>query len=125
MVMSCSGTATLEVALLGIPLLIVYKLSPLTYLLGKYLIHTPFIGLPNIIAGQKIVTEWIQHQANPKNLTQEMQRILTDSLYAQTMREQLQQLKKQLGESGASDQVALLALEMLNLSDSNSNHYLF
>jgi lipid-A-disaccharide synthase len=115
-VMTSSGTATLEMALLGIPMVLSYRLSPLTYLLGRWLVQTPFIGLPNIIAGRKIVTELIQHQANAQNLFLEINRLLIDPLYAQTQREQLATVRQQLGKGGASMRVAELALEMLGLT---------
>ncbi|WP_419610919.1 lipid-A-disaccharide synthase, partial [Thiolapillus sp.] len=64
-VMITSGTATLETALLTVPMVIVYKLSPLTYWLGRWLVKSPFIGLPNIVADKAIVRELIQQQASP------------------------------------------------------------
>ncbi|MEK7813420.1 MAG: lipid-A-disaccharide synthase, partial [Candidatus Desantisbacteria bacterium] len=63
-----SGTATLEAACLGIPMIILYKLNWLTYLLGKLLIRIPFIGLPNIIAQKEVVPELIQAEANAQNV---------------------------------------------------------
>jgi len=112
-VMTTSGTATLEISLLTVPMVIVYKLAPITYWLGRWLVNIPFIGLPNIVAGKAIVKELIQHEATPKNLAVEVQRILSDVQYAAQMRENLSQVKKLLGQGGGSKNMAELALEML------------
>ncbi|MGR8980612.1 MAG: lipid-A-disaccharide synthase [Gammaproteobacteria bacterium] len=112
-IMTTSGTATLEIALLTIPMVICYKLAPLTYWLGRLLVKTPFIGLPNIIAGKGIVKELIQHEAGAEKLADEILLILTDQHYSQTIRENLENVKAQLGQGGGSRNMAGLALEML------------
>ncbi len=112
-VMTTSGTATLEIALLTVPMVICYKLSPLTYWLGRLLVKTPFIGLPNIVAGKSIVREFIQHEATANNLATEVERILMDRDYRETMLENLRDVKQRLGQGGGSKNMALLALEML------------
>lgn len=112
-IMTCSGTATLEVALLGVPMVIAYKLAGFTYSLGKRLVKTPFIGLPNIVLGQAIVKELIQDAANAENLAAEIKRILTDLDYANTLRQQLGQMQARLGAGGGSKNMAELALAML------------
>jgi len=112
-VMTTSGTATLEIALLTVPMVIGYKLSSLTYWLGRWLVNTPFIGLPNIVSGKSIIKELIQHDATADNLATEVIRILTDKAYADEMRENLIQVKQQLGQGGGSRNMAQLALEML------------
>lgn len=113
-VMTTSGTATLEIALLNVPMVIAYKLSSLTYWLGRWLVNTPFIGLPNIVSGKRIIKELIQHEATAENLSAEVLRILTDDAYAEQMRENLTQVKLQLGQGGGSKNMAQLALEMLS-----------
>ncbi|MDO9106190.1 MAG: lipid-A-disaccharide synthase [Methylovulum sp.] len=112
-VMTSSGTATLETALLGVPMVIVYKLATVTYWLGRWLVKTPFIGLPNIVAGKLIVKEFIQHEASAENLAAEVLRILTDQAYTDAMRENLHSVKQALGQGGASKTMAELVLEML------------
>ncbi|MFA6051251.1 MAG: lipid-A-disaccharide synthase [Methylobacter sp.] len=112
-VMTTSGTATLEIALLTVPMVIAYKLSSLTYWLGRWLVKTPFIGLPNIVMGNSIVKELIQHEATAENLAAEVKRILTDKVYGDEMRGNLSQVKQQLGQSGGSKNMAELALSML------------
>ncbi len=113
-VMTTSGTATLEIALLTVPMVIAYKLSTLTYWLGRWLVNTPFIGLPNIVSGKRIIKELIQHEATAENLSAEVLRILTDKTYAEQMRGNLNQVKQQLGQGGGSKNMAQLALEMLS-----------
>ncbi|WP_087870253.1 lipid-A-disaccharide synthase [Bathymodiolus platifrons methanotrophic gill symbiont] len=114
-VMTVSGTASLEIALLKVPMLVAYKLSTITYFLAKMLVNTRFIGLPNIIAGKSIVKEFIQYQATADNLAQEIIKLLQDKPYAQTMRDELQAVKKELGKGGGSKNMAKLAMEMLDV----------
>ena len=111
--MTTSGTATLEIALLTVPMVIAYKLSTVTYWLGRWLVNTPFIGLPNIVLGKGFVKEFIQHEATGENLAGEVKRILTDKTYADEMRVNLILVKQQLGQGGGSKNMADLALEML------------
>lgn len=113
-VMTTSGTATLEIALLTVPMVIAYKLSPLTYWLGRWLVNTPFIGLPNIVSAKSVIKELIQHDATAENLSAEITRILTDNAYADDMRKNLGQVKQQLGQGGGSKNMAQLVLEMLS-----------
>ncbi len=113
-IMTSSGTASLEIALLEIPMVITYKISWLTYCLGRWLINTRFIGLPNIIAGKAIVKELIQHHATALNLANEIDKILHDADYSKRIRQDLQAVKQQLGQGGGSQNMAQLASEMLN-----------
>jgi lipid-A-disaccharide synthase len=112
-IMTTSGTASLEIALLGIPMVIAYRLSPLTYWLGRLLVKIPYIGLPNIILGKPAIKELIQHEANAERLAEEITKILKDKPYTESIRQDLRRVKQQLGEGGGSKNMALLALEML------------
>jgi lipid-A-disaccharide synthase len=112
-IMTTSGTATLEIALLTVPMVIAYRLSALTYYLGRWLVKTPFIGLPNIVMGKGIVKELIQNTATAENLAAEVKRILTDKSYSDEMRAHLSQVKQQLGQGGGSKNMAALALALL------------
>ena len=112
-VMTTSGTATIEIALLNVPMVITYKLAALTYWLGRWLVNTPFIGLPNIILGKGFIKELIQYEATSENLAEEIQRILTDKFYADQMRDNLKQVKQQLGQGGGSKNMAELVLEIM------------
>ena len=112
-VMTTSGTATIEIALLTVPMVITYKLAALTYWLGRWLVNTPFIGLPNIILGKGFIKELIQYEATSENLAEEIERILTDKFYADQMRDNLKQVKQQLGQGGGSKNMAELVLEIM------------
>jgi len=112
-VMTASGTASLEVALLSVPMVIVYKLSTITYWLGKMLVKTPFIGLPNIVAGKGIVKELIQQQVSAEALFTEIERILLDQQYRQQMLDDLENVREKLGQGGGSKNMADLAIQML------------
>jgi lipid-A-disaccharide synthase len=114
-IMTTSGTASLETALLGIPMVIAYKLSTLTYWLGRLLVKTPYIGLPNIMLGKPAVKELIQQDATADNLVAEITKILNEEFYLEQMRRDLQEVKQQLGQGGGSKNTALLALEMLGV----------
>ncbi|QJD28754.1 lipid-A-disaccharide synthase [Methylococcus geothermalis] len=115
-VMTTSGTATLEVALLGVPMAIVYKLAPLSYWLGRLLVTIPFIGLPNILAGRKIVQEFIQREANAEAVGTEVLRILNEPGYALRIRRDLAGVQRTLGEGGGSRRLAELAADLLGAS---------
>lgn len=112
-VITVSGTATLEVALLGVPMAIVYRLAPLSYWLGRLLVKVPFIGLPNILAGRRLVREFIQHEATADNLAQEMSRILDHPAVADTIKQGLAEIRGVLGDRDGSFELALLARDML------------
>jgi lipid-A-disaccharide synthase len=75
-VLAASGTVTLEVALLERPMLIAYRRNPLTYMIAKKLVKTPWIGLPNILLQKGVVPELIQNQANPLKLARELCNLL-------------------------------------------------
>lgn len=112
-IISVSGTVTLEIALLGVPMVIIYRVSPLTYAIGKRLIRVDHIGICNIVAGKRVVREMIQHEAEPSPIAEEIARILTDPDYAAEIRKGLELVRERLGEGGCSGRVAAMALEML------------
>ena len=112
-IMTCSGTATLEIALLGIPMVICYRLNPLTYLVGRLIVNTRFIGLPNIVFGQGIIKELIQHEVTPDNLCNEIYRLLSDDKAAQQLRSDLGIVREKLGQGGGITQMANLVVDML------------
>jgi len=107
-VISVSGTVTLEIALVGTPMVIIYKLSPLTYQLAKRLVKVNNIGLCNIVGGETVVKELIQAEANPAMVADEIGAILTDAGYAGSIREKLAAIRERLGGGGASANVARL-----------------
>jgi lipid-A-disaccharide synthase len=101
-----SGTATLETACLGTPMIVVYRTSWLSYLLGRLLIRIKNIGLVNIVAGKTIVPELIQHQVEAMRLANTAARFLQDKDLRASVREELHQVKQKLGKPGASSLVA-------------------
>ncbi len=117
-VISVSGTVTLQTALVGTPMTILYKMAPLTYVIGKRLIKVPFIGLANIVAGKGVVREFIQDDATAEALSAEIIRILDDGPYNRQIREGLATVRERMGEGGCSLRVARMASE---LSQKNSD----
>jgi lipid-A-disaccharide synthase len=107
-----SGTVTLQNALVGTPMAVVYKMSPLTYAIGKRLVHVPFISLANIVAGKGVVREFIQDAATPETLAKEIIEILENTGYAEEIRGGLLSVREKMGEKGCSERVARMASEM-------------
>ena len=111
--MVASGTATLEAALIGTPMIIVYKISPLSFLMGRLFVNVSHIGMANIIAGRTIVPELIQGDANPERMAKELLAILTDEKRKTQMRKDLSGIREKLGSPGAAERAAQLALEII------------
>jgi lipid-A-disaccharide synthase len=101
-----SGTATLETACFGTPMVVVYRTSLATYWIGRMLIALKNIGLVNIVAGRQVVPELIQGKLTRRNLVQEAERILRDTTLRQQMRTELIAVREKLGTIGASARVA-------------------
>jgi lipid-A-disaccharide synthase len=91
-----SGTSTLETAILGTPMLIVYKVNWLTWLIGKSLVKIPHIGLVNVVAGEGIVPEFLQGEAKPLIIAEETLRLLNTPEELNYMRDQLERVKDKL-----------------------------
>jgi lipid-A-disaccharide synthase len=108
-----SGTATLEIGLMGTPMVITHKLAWLSYFILSRLVSISHIGLVNIVPGKEIVKEFIQHEAQPEKLAAETLRILEDENYNQNMRNELSKLRKLLGTGGGSKNIARLAYSMI------------
>jgi lipid-A-disaccharide synthase len=115
-VIVASGTATLETALLGRPMVIVYKVSPVSYYIGKKIIRVGHIGLANLIAGKTIVPELIQDEANPERIATEVINILNDRNRMDKMKAELTGIREALGQPGAAERAARLACSMLTES---------
>ena len=111
--LSASGTATLESAVLGTPVVVMYRLSRLTYLLGKKLVNLPHWSLVNIVAGKPVVPELIQHEVNGERIAAEVRRIVAPENYARICGE-LEAVREKLGEPGASERVADAIYGMMN-----------
>jgi len=110
---SVSGTVTMELALVGIPMVIVYRVSGLTYQIGKRVIKLPHIGICNIVAEKGIVKELIQHEVTPEAMAREIGNLLEDQRYADRMREEFLQVRTKLGSGGALGRLARVALGMM------------
>ncbi|MDD5477899.1 MAG: lipid-A-disaccharide synthase [Candidatus Omnitrophica bacterium] len=109
----CSGTATLEAAIMQKPFVIVYKTNMLNYLLYRPQIKIPYIGMVNIVAGRKIVPEFIQFAARPKMIAKAIIGLLQNLPSANRMSQDLKAVKESLGEPGAAGRAAKLILEFL------------
>lgn len=108
-----SGTATLETALLEVPMIIIYKISLLSYLIGRLIVDIKNIGLVNIIAGKTIVPELIQSDANGARIAAEALTILKNEARKQEMIKELKTTRARLGDPGAAIRAAQIALDML------------
>lgn len=105
-----SGTATLQSALIGTPMVVVYRASPLTYHIAKCLVKIPYISLVNILAGQEIVPELIQDRMTPDRIAHEALGILQDPRRQKEMTQSFQTIRTSLGEAGASKRAAAFIL---------------
>lgn len=112
-----SGTATLESALFETPLMIVYKVDPISYFIGKQLIQIESIGLVNVIAERKIVPEFIQSKFRKNYLLPEMEQLLFNGERRKQVIRDLKEIKKKLGEPGASQRAAEMAVSMINAAN--------
>jgi lipid-A-disaccharide synthase len=109
-----SGTATLEAALAETPMIVIYKISLLSYLIGRILIKVKNIGLVNIIAGKTVVPELIQAEANPDRIAELAHAILFNKMKRKTMELELKKIKELLGSPGAADKAARLVYSLLS-----------
>jgi lipid-A-disaccharide synthase len=110
-----SGTATLEAAIMETPMIIAYKVSFLSYMLGRFLIKVSHIGLVNLIAGRAIVPELIQGKATALRLAEEAVAILKNETLKRDMKQSLKLVHEQLGRGGAAKKAAYIAGEMMGL----------
>jgi lipid-A-disaccharide synthase len=115
LLLTASGTATLQAALIGRPMIIVYRTSPLTYQLAKRLVTIPYIGLVNILAGQVVVPEFLQDRMTSDNITDEALKILGDPEQQRVMQKAFQDIRISLGGAGASMRAAELILAEIEL----------
>ena len=110
-----SGTATLQAAVVGTPMVLLYKTSPVTYRLARWLINVKWIGLVNLVAGRSVVPELIQEEATAERLCQEVLHLLRDPSAYNDMKEGLRQVRQLLGEPGASSRAAQVVLSECRL----------
>jgi lipid-A-disaccharide synthase len=110
---TASGTATVEIALLGRPMIIMYRLAWLTYLIARWLVRVDHIGMVNLIAGERLMPELIQRDVNPKRIAVETRILLDDTKTRDRITEELSKLRQRLGAPGAAERVAELAFSMM------------
>jgi len=105
-----SGTINLESSILGVPNIMTYKLSQLSYLIGKYVLRIgdklPYFSMPNLLLDEKVVPELIMGDANPENISREALAILKDPARAEQMKENFFQLRSHLGQPGVITRIA-------------------
>lgn len=113
-ILTASGTATLEIGLLEVPMVIVYKIAALSHFILKFLVSIKHLGLVNIIPGKEIVREFIQQDAKPEDISKEALKLLNDKKYYDSMQHELSLIRQQLGGGDGSKNVAELAHKMMN-----------
>lgn len=113
LVLAASGTVTLEAAIAGVPTVIVYRVSALSYWMGRALIRVRHIGLANLIAGRTVVPELIQAQASAPQIADAAAAILENPEGLERLRRDLAEVRDQLGGPGASQRVAGIAMDMM------------
>jgi len=116
-VVTASGTATVQTALHGKPMVVLYKLSPLTYRLAMRMARVDMYAMVNLIAGRRIVRELIQDDCTPDAVATEASRILNEPEYRQRMVEALDDVRRQLGGPGASERAADAVLDVVHSAD--------
>ncbi|WP_088920103.1 lipid-A-disaccharide synthase [Granulosicoccus antarcticus] len=107
-----SGTATLETAMVGTPLVVMYIINQINYAIMKRLIKIPDISLVNIVAGKRIVPEYVQHEATPEAMASDVLSLMHDDQRRQQMHTEFSRLKELMGDEGASTRVAELILQL-------------
>jgi lipid-A-disaccharide synthase len=108
-----SGTATVEAALLGVPMVVVYRISRLSYGLGRPFVKVPHYAMVNLIAGREVVPELMQSDFTPERVAAEAAALLEDPGRYEAMRRDLAEVRRRLGEPGASARAAALVAEAL------------
>jgi len=111
--MVASGTATLETAIMGVPMVIAYRVSPLSFWIAKMVVKVPYVGLVNLVAGEEVVPELIQDEVTPRGLADKALAILEDENKKADMINNLRMIKERLGGPGASLRTARIALQMM------------
>ena len=111
-----SGTVTVQAALHECPMVVVYRLSPLTYRLGRRFVHVDTFAMVNLVAGRRVVPELIQDDFTPAAVAAEALRVLTDRAHADRVRADLRDVRAAIGGPGASRRAARAVLDVAHLS---------
>ena len=118
-VITASGTATIQATLHERPMIVVYKMSPIEYRLGRPLVRVDTFAMPNLVAGERIVPELIQDDFTPERTAAEAVALLTDASKREEMRAALARVRQQLGTPGATARAAEAVLDVATSSISN------
>ena len=110
---TCSGTVTLEIGLLGVPMCILYRMSGLSYQIMKRLITIPHIGLANIVAGRGVVREFLQSEANPRAVADELFELVDNADYRKQVQHGLASVRENLGAGDGARNMAQLVLSLI------------
>ena len=119
-VLCASGTATLEVGLLGVPLVVCYRMAAVTHAIAKRLVEVDHISLVNLVLGRAVVPELIQEDSRPENVSRTALDLMVDGERRQSVLEGLAELRPALGDRGASARAAEAVLEVLDRSASSA-----
>ena len=109
-----SGTATLELGALGVPMIVVYRVSMLTFALGALLVRVPAVGMVNLVPERGVVPELIQGEFNAKLLLEHCLRYLTAATYYFAVKRELGRIREKLGKPGASERAARVMIDLLH-----------
>jgi len=122
LLITASGTATLEAAILGKPMIIIYRVSFLSYWIGRALIRVDHIGLVNLVAGKEIAPELIQQDVHPQRIAEEALLILRDPILSRKMTDSMSEVRQKLGEPGAAQRAARIVISLLHESEAQPIH---
>ena len=114
----CSGTATVEAALLDAPMIVVYRLAPVTAAIARLLVRTPMFAMVNLIAGKQVVPELVQKDFTSERLADEAVRLLVARMRARRCGEELAEVREKLGPPGAVERAADIIAGMLRRIES-------
>ena len=110
--LAASGTATLETAMMELPTILLYRVSPITYGIGKMVVNVTHVGLPNIVAGKEVIPELLQDAVTPEAIVSLVEPLLNDVERNEAMRSELREVHHKLGEPGAVKRVAELVYNL-------------
>ena len=115
-VLAASGTVTLELAILNVPMVAAYRTAPLTYWLGRKLVKVKYMTLVNLVVDREVVPELLQDEVSPQSLVERLEPLLFDHQAIDSMCQGLAELRQRLGGPGASQRAARLALDLIAAS---------
>ncbi|MGH8099792.1 MAG: lipid-A-disaccharide synthase, partial [Chthoniobacterales bacterium] len=112
-----SGSATLEAAFFRLPFVLVYKVAWPTYVAARLVVNVKHLGMPNVLAGEQIVPEFIQHHARPVAIAESVRQLMDDAAARQKMLSAFDSIIAKLGEGGAGDRAAKAIISEIGLTE--------